>query len=147
MRNHIQKYLLILLFFSSIQAVTGQIPALQDSLTKGNQLYTSGKYTAAVKTYEAISAKGFESFELYYNLGNAYSDMGRLAQAIENYKIALTLKPGFAEAHNNLGIAYAQSGMLDQAIEHFEASIQLNPDEQNFRNNLARAITDKKRLR
>ena len=62
MRNFTPKYMLLLLLFGSTHLLKAQPAALQDSLTKGNQLYTSGKYTAAVNTYEAISAKGFESF-------------------------------------------------------------------------------------
>ena len=93
MKNFIQKYLLILLFFSGIQAVSGQTAALQDSMVKGNQLYTSGKYAEAAKTYEAIASKGFDSFELYYNLGNALYKTNNITFAILNYERALKLSP------------------------------------------------------
>ena len=94
--------------FGSTHLLKAQPAALQDSLTKGNQLYTSGKYTAAVNTYEAISAKGFESFELYYNLGNALYKSNNITYAILNYERALKLSPGNEDALFNLNMAKRQ---------------------------------------
>ena len=108
MKNFIQKYLLILLFFSGIQVVSGQTAALQDSLAKGNQLYTSGKYAEAAKTYEAIASKGFDSFELYYNLGNALYKTNNITFAILNYERALKLSPTSEDARFNLEMAKRQ---------------------------------------
>ena len=108
MRNFIPKYLLLLLLFGSIQLLKGQSAALQDSLAKGNQLYTSAKYAAAVKTYEAVAARGFESFELYYNLGNALYKSNNITYAILNYERALILSPGNEDAKFNLEMAKKQ---------------------------------------
>ena len=102
------KYLLILLFLGSTQLTYGQAAALQDSLNKGNQLYTSGKYAAAAKTYEAIAAKGLESFELYYNLGNALYKSNSITFAILNYERALKLLPTSEDARFNLEMAKRQ---------------------------------------
>lgn len=104
----IQRYLLVLLFFCGAQAVSAQPAALQDSLTKGNQLYTSGKYAEAAKTYEDIAAKGFESFELYYNLGNALYKSNNITFAILNYERALKLSPKNEDARFNLEMAKKQ---------------------------------------
>ncbi len=108
MRFLTRKYLLILVFLGSIQLTYGQAAALQDSLNKGNQLYTSGKYAAAAKTYEAIAAKGFESFELYYNLGNALYKSNSITFAILNYERALKLLPTSEDARFNLEMAKRQ---------------------------------------
>jgi tetratricopeptide (TPR) repeat protein len=104
----IQKYLLVMLLFSGGLTAAAQPPALQDSLAKGNQLYTSGKYAAAVKTYEAIAGKGFESFELYYNLGNALYKTNNITFAILNYERALKLIPTNEDARFNLEMAKKQ---------------------------------------
>lgn len=108
MRNYIRKYLLILLVFSSIQVVNGQPAGLQDSIAKGNQLYTSAKYAEAAKTYEAVAAKGFESFELYYNLANALYKSNNITFAILNYERALKLYPNNEDALFNLEMAKKQ---------------------------------------
>lgn len=108
MRNFIPKYLLLLLLFGSIQLLKAQPAALQDSLAKGNQLYISAKFSDAVKTYEAILAKGFESFELYYNLGNALYKSNNITYAVLNYERALKLSPGNEDALFNLEMAKKQ---------------------------------------
>ena len=41
-------------------------------LVKANKLYTEGRYQDAIDTYENILKLGYESPELYYNLGNTY---------------------------------------------------------------------------
>ncbi len=107
-KNFFQKYLLILFFLGNLQITTGQTAALQDSLAVGNQLYTSGKYAAAAKTYEGIAAKGFESFELYYNLGNALYKSNNITFAILNYERALKLSPTNEDAKFNLEMTKRQ---------------------------------------
>ena len=108
MRNFIPKYLILLLLFGSIQLLKAQPSALQDSLAKGNQLYTNAKFADAVKTYEAIAAQGYESFELYYNLGNALYKSNNITYAILNYERALKLSPGNEDALFNLEMAKKQ---------------------------------------
>ena len=108
MRNFIQKYSLVLLFLGIQQFAWGQPASLQDSLAKGNQLYSAGKYAAAVKTYEAVAAKGFESFELYYNLGNALYKSNNITYAILNYERALKLSPNNEDARFNLEMTKKQ---------------------------------------
>lgn len=108
MKNILLTYLLILLAGFTIQSVSAQPAALQDSLVKGNQLYTSGKYAEAAKTYDAIAAKGFESFELYYNLGNALYKSGNITYAILNYERALKLQPTNEDARFNLEMTKRQ---------------------------------------
>ena len=108
MKKFIQKYLLILVFFSGIQTTYSQSAAMQDSIAKGNQLYTSAKFGKAVKTYEAVLANGFESFELYYNLGNALYKSNNITFAILNYERALKLSPNNEDALFNLEMAKKQ---------------------------------------
>ncbi len=108
MRNFIQKYLFILLFFSSLEGTNAQSSALLDSIAKGNQLYTSAKFGEAAKTYEGVIAKGYESFELYYNLGNALYKSNNITFAILNYERALKLSPKNEDAFFNLEMAKKQ---------------------------------------
>lgn len=108
MNNIIRKYLFILFIFSSINASYSQSAALQDSMAKGNQQYAAAKYADAVKTYEAVAAKGFESFELYYNLGNALYKSNNITYAILNYERALKLSPNHEDAKFNLEMTKRQ---------------------------------------
>lgn len=108
MKTYTQRFLLILLLSGCGQFVLGQAPALQDSMAKGNQLYSSGKFHEAAKTYENIVARGFESFELYYNLGNALYKSGNITYSILNYERALKLSPANEDANFNLEMAKRQ---------------------------------------
>lgn len=72
---------------------------------QGNQLYTSGDYRGAIRAYEAIIDKGYESWEVYYNLGNAYYKSGQLGRAILNFERALRLNPRNEDIRYNLELA------------------------------------------
>lgn len=60
-------------------------------------------------------------------LGEIYEENGRIDKAIEQYAIALGLKPRYGEAHSNLGGAYLASGRTDNAIEQFRIALTLDP--------------------
>ena len=71
-------------------------------LIKANKLYTEGRYQDAIDTYENILKLGYESPELYYNLGNTYYKQNVIAQTILNYEKALQLAPNDEDINYNL---------------------------------------------
>lgn len=89
-------------------AASAQKNALFDSATKA---YNDGEYQIAIDTYLEILESGKHSPELYYNLGNAYYKLNKIAPSIYYYEKALLLKPNDVETKNNLG--YAQNMTLD----------------------------------
>jgi tetratricopeptide (TPR) repeat protein len=70
-----------------------------------NQLYTQSRFDSAIRVYENILSRGFESAELYYNLGNAYFKAKNIPRAILNYERARLLKPHDDEINFNLQLA------------------------------------------
>ena len=52
----------------------------------GNVQYNDGKYEAAITSYESVLANGLQSAELYFNLGNCYYKLHKVAPAIYNYE-------------------------------------------------------------
>lgn len=76
--------------------------------------YNNGKYDAAITNYLKIVDGGAHSAELYFNLGNAYYKLNKIAPSIYYYEKALLLAPNDSEVKNNLG--YAQNMTID-AIE------------------------------
>lgn len=82
------------LFFLSFgfTALLHATPA--DSLfTEGNKAYAENNFSEAIRLYEQVDAEGYESAELYFNLGNAYYKNRRYPKAILNYERALRLDP------------------------------------------------------
>jgi hypothetical protein len=71
------------------------------------------------------------------NLGNAYSDQGRLAEAAEQYRQALQINPGYPEAHNNLGIILAKTGHMEESVREFQTALVLCPELESAQVNLA----------
>lgn len=85
------------------------LSARADGFSEGNDHYAAGEYAEAVEAYEAVSASGYESARLYYNLGNAYYRTGRLGPAILNYERALRLDPNDPDIRHNLEFAQLQT--------------------------------------
>ena len=83
-----------------------QVFIAQNSFEKGNTLYKNGKYQEAIQSYEnIINEEKQQSAELYFNLGNCYYKLNKVAPSIYNYEKALVLKPNDPETLNNLKFA------------------------------------------
>lgn len=108
MRNLIRKYSLMVFALIFFQTVWAQPAALQDSLSRAAKLYNEGKYNEAVKTYQYVLGKGFESPVLYFNLGNAFYKAGNATYAILNYERARKLKTNDEDILYNLELARKQ---------------------------------------
>jgi tetratricopeptide (TPR) repeat protein len=80
---------------------------LQLEFKKASQLYSELHFKDAITGYEEILARGYESANIYYNLGNAYFKTGALGKAILNYERAKRLRPGDNDLRSNLEYAYS----------------------------------------
>jgi tetratricopeptide (TPR) repeat protein len=61
----------------------------------------------------------------HLNYGKSFSNLGKIAEAIEQYTEALRINPKYAKAHFNLGNAMLKQGKTDEAIKHFSEASQL----------------------
>jgi tetratricopeptide (TPR) repeat protein len=77
------------------------------AFSRANVYYEQGNYGEAIKQYEGILKSGWESGNLYYNLGNCYFKKGELGKAILNYEKARRLIPFDKDLDSNY--EYAQS--------------------------------------
>lgn len=74
-------------------------------LVEANKLYQQGKFAEARDAYERVVHNGYESTELYYNLGNTYYKLGIIPLAILQYERARRLSPGDEDVQHNLDLA------------------------------------------
>jgi tetratricopeptide (TPR) repeat protein len=74
-----------------------------------------------------------------FNLGCEQQAEDRQDEAIEQFMIALRLKPDHPKAHYNLGVAYQAKEELERAIEHYRTATELDPDYVEAHNNLGNA--------
>lgn len=105
-----KKILYILSFIFVAQAALAQ-----SAFDKANELYRKHQYAEAAQGYENILKEKKESAEVYYNLGNAYYKLGKIAPSIYNFEKALLLDPGYKDAGINLG--YAKKMTIDNIKE------------------------------
>lgn len=73
--------------------------------------YNSGNYEEAAKKYLEILDGGSHSAALYYNLGNCYYKLNKIAPSIYYYEKALMITPNDPEIKSNL--AFARNMTLD----------------------------------
>jgi protein O-mannosyl-transferase len=78
--------------------------------------------------WEDTVNKSAGSAEAHYTLGVAYKNQDMPHKAMEQYLLAVNLRPDYVEAHNNLGVIYKTFNMPDKALEQFLIVIKLRPD-------------------
>jgi len=76
--------------------------ALPTYWKRATAYYQAKNYDSAASFYERLVAQGISDATLYYNLGNAYYRLNKIAPAILNYERALKIEPDFKQAHDNL---------------------------------------------
>ncbi len=92
-----------------------QVFFAQDGFEKGNEHYKNRKYEEAVQAYKSVLEAGKESAELYFNLGNSYYKLNKVALTIYYYEKALVLNPNDKEVLNNL--EFAKKRTIDEIKE------------------------------
>jgi len=73
--------------------------------SKANDFYKNAEYTKAIQLYLNIEKKGLESDDLFFNLGNSYYKLNKVAPSIYYYEKALKINPIHVDASNNLAFA------------------------------------------
>jgi len=98
-----KKIIIILLLF----VIAGSTKAQNNTklFQQANDAYTASKYNNAIELYLEILSNGYESPNLYYNLGNSYFKINNIPQSIYYYEKSLKLKPNFDNADFNLKVA------------------------------------------
>lgn len=69
---------------------------------KADSAYNSKNYTEAADLYKTIIKEYGVSSDIYYNLGNTYFRMGKIAQSVLAYERALKIDPSNKDARINL---------------------------------------------
>lgn len=81
-----------------------------------------------------------DNYIAHNNLGLALAQQRRYQPAVEQYLLALAIKPGFLEARHNLGASLEMVGSANAAKRHYTAVLESKPDMAKTRFNLARIL-------
>ena len=76
----------------------------------------------------------------YVDLGWALYRLGRIDDAVGQYRGALAIDPNFALARDRLGLALMARDDVDGAVAEYEAALRLTPDYRDAHVNLAAAL-------
>ena len=100
----------ILLFLLAFQFVLANEP-VDAVFKKANDAYNKENYEEALIGFEKIAKDGNVSADLYFNIGNCYYKLGKIAPSIYNYEKALLLNPDDEAIQTNL--SFAQKTAID----------------------------------
>ena len=98
-----RKWITLLVFVSNVFSKD-----FDENFYKANNYYNNSKYLESINIYESILAEGWESSNLYYNLGNSYFRQNQIGQSIWAYNKALKMDPRNEDLIKNLSIAEAK---------------------------------------
>ena len=76
-------FALLLTASSNVSAIS-TISLKEKDMAAANQAYDNGDYESAVQIYNQILSSGFDSWQLYYNLGNTYYRLDSIGKSILN---------------------------------------------------------------
>ena len=95
---------LVFCIFLSLQGqgIASAPPALLDS---ANSAYAKGNFEKAAQYYEGIISLGYESPEVYFNLGNSYYKLDKIGTSVLNYERAKKLSPYDEDINFNLKLS------------------------------------------
>ncbi|WP_456462838.1 tetratricopeptide repeat protein [Lutibacter sp.] len=92
---------IFLIFFSLVLEAQNA----NELFSKANNLYKNGEYSKAIELYSSIEKQGLESDVLFFNLGNSYYKLNKVAPSIYYYEKALKINPSNEDALFNLAFA------------------------------------------
>ena len=96
------QYIKLIIFCEIILAVH---PRVENKYHIGIDAYKNGNYQLSIQEFEDILNQGWESPEIYYNLGNAFFRLDEIGEAVWAYEKCLNLKPIHKDAIFNLSLA------------------------------------------
>ncbi len=79
---------------------------------------------------------------MHQNLASAFANQNNLDGAIQEYKVAIGLKPDNADWHNGLGNLYYKQPDYAAAAEAYKAALKFSPDSVVAHDNLAGALRE-----
>lgn len=101
-----------------------------DSLfEEGHNLYSSGKYSAALDKLLEVESRYNQLWNLKYIIGLSYKEIGEFKKAVEYFYDALKINSEFVDLYNELGICLFSMGSFNEALNIFTTGIEKNSED------------------
>jgi tetratricopeptide (TPR) repeat protein len=109
-----RKFFILLLFIGIVFSISAQ-----NSIEQANEAYTKNEFNQAIDLYKQTIEENGISAALYYNIGNSYYRLKKIAPAILYYERALLLSPGDKDIRFNLEIAKLKTVDKIEPVDEF----------------------------
>jgi serine/threonine protein kinase/Flp pilus assembly protein TadD len=89
----------------------------------------TGQYQAAVSDFQMAIEADLNDDEAYRGLASAFIELGRMQDAEDTYKKAISIHPQYASGYGQLAHLYRRQGRYVLAIAELKKAIELAPDD------------------
>ena len=104
-------------------------PPAEDPLEQLNAALQKEDFQAAAPLLETLLEEHPEEANLQFQLGFAYTRLGRPAEAVQRYRKALEIDSSIAPARLNLALLLLDTEQPNDAISELQALLALRPDD------------------
>jgi len=108
-------------------------------LEKGNEHYFKREYDRALSLYCKI-IKDTNYLSALSNKGRVYVQLNRIKEAINLFKLVLSIDPKFKFALNGMGFALYKTNKFKESIKWFDKALEINPNFIDALNNKGSAL-------
>jgi tetratricopeptide (TPR) repeat protein len=136
----IQNYKKVIETLQPIQKEVVEDPGLSYAFA-ASQVKT-GAYDQGIAGLRRLEKSGPKSTDLYILLGEAFADQGQHADALEEYRKALSIDPTLHRAHFLSGVALLRQGNPSEAAQEFRNSLKLDSTDVSSKYHLAYSLIE-----
>ncbi len=130
--------LAILLFISSSTFYN-------EDAKKGNEAYENGDYPLAEEYYRSAIEEEPENAQVYFNLGNALAQQGKVEDAVKmylQYNSMVESSEEKSQGEYNIGTILSETEQWKPAAKHFKNALILNPFDSEAKHNFEKALME-----
>lgn len=100
-----------------------------DLLKQGTAAMASGRFAAAITSFDEAIAADPSAYLTYYRRATAELSLGKTSAALADLDHLLTLKPDFAQAHFSRANVLAKEGELEKAQQSIHSFLKLKAND------------------
>ncbi|CAL1375661.1 unnamed protein product [Linum trigynum] len=110
-----------------------------EAKAKGNAAFSAGDYTTAIKHFSDAIAVAPTNHVLYSNRSAAYASLQKYADALNDAKKTVELKPDWSKGYSRLGAAHLGLTQYQDAIVAYKKGLDFDPNNDALKSGLADA--------
>jgi stress-induced-phosphoprotein 1 len=110
-----------------------------EAKAKGNAAFSAGRFEEAVQHFSDAISLAPGNHVLYSNRSAAYASFHRYAEALDDAKKTVELKPDWAKGYSRLGAAHIGLGNAEDAVLAYQKGLELDPSNEGLKSGLADA--------